>query len=112
LLLFPAEKDTERPSAFRADGMACIYDADLPQNWQMREFLNELMPHFIHTNMAENLMALNAQWLKNHLALVVMLDHGIGKQIEVSFRALPDRTQRMVKALALCLENKKLFPEY
>lgn len=100
---------TNRLSTFGADGVACLYDDDHPQNKQMREFLNELMPDFISANMAENLMALNAKWLKNHPALVIMSELAIGKQIEVSSRAVPNRTQRMAKALALEPRHMKLI---
>jgi hypothetical protein len=91
---------SERFTFHGADGVACLYDLEHPQNQQMRDYLNELMPEYEAINAAENLTELNAAWLKRHPALVAMSDDALKKQIEVSAKAIPNRTQRIAKALA------------
>ncbi len=91
---------TERLTFHGADGVACLYDLEHPQNQQMRDFLNEFMPEYESLNIVENLTELNAAWLKRHPALVAMSDEALRKQIEVSAKAIPNRLQRIAKALA------------
>jgi hypothetical protein len=91
---------SERFTFHGADGVACLYDLEHPQNQQMRDFLNELMPEYGAINAAENLNELNAAWLKRHPALVAMTDDALRKQIDVAAKAIPNRSQRIAKALA------------
>lgn len=93
-------KCAERLTAFGADGIACLYDDEHPQNQQMREFLNQFTPEFIATNEVQNLSLINANWLKNHPLLVVMSDSAITKQIETSAKAVSNRMQRISDSLA------------
>jgi hypothetical protein len=102
-------KCAERLSAFGADGIACLYDDEHPQNQQMREFLNQFTSEFIATNEVQNLNEMNADWLKNHPQLVVMSDASIAKQIETSARAVPNRMQRIADALAKEPRHMKLI---
>jgi hypothetical protein len=102
-------KFTERLSTHGADGVACLYDNDHPQNQEMRDFLNELMPEFKALNETQNLMSFNAQWLKQHPRLVVMSDTDLTRQIEVSAKAVPNRLQRIAEALAKEPRHLKLI---
>jgi hypothetical protein len=102
-------KFTERLSTHGADGVACLYDNDHPQNQEMRDFLNEFMPEFRALNEAQNLMVLNAQWLKQHPQLVVMSDTDIKRQIAVSSKAVPNRLQRIAESLAKEPRHLKLI---
>jgi hypothetical protein len=93
-------KFTDRLSTHGADGVACLYDNEHPQHQEMRDFLNELMPEYVATSEVENLIALNAGWLRQHPRLVVMSDAEIKRQIEVSSKAVPNRRQRIAETLA------------
>jgi hypothetical protein len=94
-------KFTQQLNTFGAEGVQCLYDDGHPQNQQMRDFLNQLIPEFKAMNEQENLTTINAHWLKQHPNLVVMSDSDIMKQIAISAKAVPDRQQRIAEALEL-----------
>jgi hypothetical protein len=102
-------KFAERLVSYGADGIECLYDDKHPQNQQMREYLNADMPEFFALSVTEDLVMLNSKWLKNHSELVVMSEANLKKQIDASSKALPNRMQRIAKALASEPRHMKLI---
>jgi hypothetical protein len=100
---------TERLTLHGADGIACLYDSEHPQNQQLREFLNELMPEFSLLNTTENLTELNAKWIKNHPKLVVMSEANMQRQIKATSAAIPDRLSRIAQFLSEEPKHMKLI---
>jgi hypothetical protein len=100
---------TQLLHTFGAAGVQCLYDDGHLQNQEMRDFLNRLMPEFNALNERENLMAINAQWLRQHPQLVVLNDDDITQQIATSARAVPNREQRIADALALEPREMKII---
>jgi hypothetical protein len=102
-------KFTEKLMIHGADGVTCLYDDEHPQNQQMRDFLNELMPEFISISKRQDLVVLNAQWLRNHPKLIVMSEANMVKQVAISAKAVPNRENRIAQALAQEPRHMKLI---
>lgn len=65
-----------------------------------RDDLNDPNDHFWEVEKEEDLLALNAAWLRKHPNLVVLTVEAMQKEVRRRWQALPDRDRRVAEARA------------
>ncbi|HEY1067858.1 MAG TPA: DUF4375 domain-containing protein [Pirellulales bacterium] len=82
------------------EGRESFYESEYFGENQERDYLSALDEEFAATGEAEDVIALNAAWLRSLPNLVVLTDEEIIAMVEARGAALPDREARIAEAEA------------
>lgn len=91
------------------DGMEKFFKSEyFGENYE-RDMLNSLDEKFYHLSEQEDLIKLNSEWLRNLPELVVKTTEQMKAEVERRAAALPDREERVARALASEPRHMKLI---
>jgi hypothetical protein len=85
---------------FGQDRLAAYFASEYFGENPDRDELNAPNDRFLEVEKKEDLLALNAAWLRNHAKLVVLTVQEMQEEVRRRGQALPDRERRIAEALA------------
>lgn len=91
------------------DGMEKFFESEYFGENNERDILNEFDEKFYHLAEQEDLIKLNSEWLRNLPELVVKSTEELKAEVERRAAELPDREERIARALAKEPRSRKLI---